>query len=75
MATDPAAQRSTPCARRVSAGWRYDWVLDLDIRAFFDTIPHDLLLKALRAHTACRWVLALCGALVDGAGAKGRWLH
>jgi RNA-directed DNA polymerase len=23
----------------------------------FDTIPHDLLLKALRAHTACGWVL------------------
>ncbi len=37
--------------------WRYDWVLDLDIKAFFDTIPHDLLLKALRAHTDCRWVL------------------
>ncbi len=22
--------------------WRYDWVLDLDIKAFFDTIPHEL---------------------------------
>jgi hypothetical protein len=32
-------------------------VLDLDIKAFFDTIPHDLLLKAVRAHTDCRWVL------------------
>jgi retron-type reverse transcriptase len=37
--------------------WRYDWVLDLDIKAFFDTIPHELLLKALRAHTDCRWVM------------------
>src|SRR6202007_1349683 len=36
--------------------WRYDWVLDLDIRAFFDTIPHDLLLRAVRKHTDCQWV-------------------
>jgi RNA-directed DNA polymerase len=37
--------------------WRYAWTLDLDIRAFFDTIPHDLLLRAVRKHTDCRWVL------------------
>ena len=37
--------------------WRYDWVLDLDISSFFDTINHELLLKALRHHTDCRWIL------------------
>lgn len=37
--------------------WRYDWVVDLDIRAFFDSIDHDLLLKALRRHTEERWIL------------------
>ena len=37
--------------------WRYGWVLDLDIQAFFDTIPHDLLLRAVRKHTDCKWVL------------------
>jgi RNA-directed DNA polymerase len=37
--------------------WRYAWVLDLDLQAFFDTIPHDLLLRAVRKHTSCRWVL------------------
>ena len=37
--------------------WRYDWVLDLDIQDFFDSIPHDLLLKAVRHHTDCRWVV------------------
>jgi group II intron reverse transcriptase/maturase len=36
---------------------RYDWVLDLDISSFFDTIDHDLLLKALKFHTDCRWIL------------------
>lgn len=37
--------------------WRADWVIDLDIKAFFDTIDHGLLLKAVRRHTDCRWVL------------------
>ena len=32
--------------------WGQDWVLDLDIRAFFDSVPHDLLLKAVAHHTA-----------------------
>ena len=37
--------------------WRYDWILDLDIKAFFDSIDWELLLRAVRTHTQCRWVL------------------
>ena len=37
--------------------WSKDWVLDLDVRAFFDSVPHDLLLKAVAHHTDERWVL------------------
>ena len=37
--------------------WRYDWVLDLDMRAFFDSIDPELLLRAVRQHTDCPWVL------------------
>ena len=37
--------------------WKQAWVLDLDIRAFFDSVPHDLLLKAVAHHTRERWVL------------------
>ena len=37
--------------------WRYDWVLDLDIKGFFDSIDWTLLLKAVRKHTDCPWVL------------------
>ncbi|MGH2703025.1 MAG: group II intron reverse transcriptase/maturase [Actinomycetota bacterium] len=37
--------------------WRYDWVLDLDIKSFFDTIDWELLLRAVRRHTDCKWVL------------------
>lgn len=41
--------------------WKQDWVLDLDIRAFFDSVPHDLLLKAVAHHTDERWVLLYIG--------------
>ena len=37
--------------------WRQDWVLDLDIRAFFDRVPWDLVLKAVAHHTDQRWIL------------------
>ncbi len=37
--------------------WRHDWVLDMDIKGFFDNIDHELLLRAVRHHTDCRWVL------------------
>ncbi len=37
--------------------WKSDWVIDLDIRAFFDSIPWDLMLKAVSKHTDLRWVL------------------
>ena len=37
--------------------WEKDWVLDLDIRFFFDSVPHDLLLQAIAHHTRERWVL------------------
>jgi len=37
--------------------WRSDWVIDMDIRAFFDTVPWDLVLKAVAHHTDQRWIL------------------
>jgi len=37
--------------------WRQDWVLDMDIRSFFDSVPWDLVLKAVAHHTDQRWVL------------------
>ena len=37
--------------------WKYDWVVDLDIKGFFDNIPHDLLMKAVRKHCNCKWML------------------
>jgi RNA-directed DNA polymerase len=37
--------------------WRYDWVLEFDIKGLFDNISHDLLLRAVRKHVKCRWAL------------------
>jgi RNA-directed DNA polymerase len=37
--------------------WKYDWVLDMDISKFFDTIDHELLMKAVRRHITERWIL------------------
>lgn len=37
--------------------WRADWVIDLDIRAFFDTVPWNLVLKAVAHHTDQKWIL------------------
>ena len=31
--------------------WEIDWVIDLDIKAFFDSIPHDLVERAVARHT------------------------
>src|SRR5215472_6393542 len=37
--------------------WKTDWVVDIDIKAFFDTIPHDLIEKAVAHHTRLKWLL------------------
>jgi RNA-directed DNA polymerase len=37
--------------------WKYDWVLDIDIKGFFDNIDHDLMMKALKKHTKSKWIL------------------
>ena len=37
--------------------FRYAWVLDLDIKGFFDNLDHELMMRAVRKHTDCKWVL------------------
>ncbi|MDW8803201.1 group II intron reverse transcriptase/maturase [Clostridium sp. A1-XYC3] len=37
--------------------WQYNWVLEFDIKGLFDNINHDLLMKAVRKHTNCKWEL------------------
>jgi RNA-directed DNA polymerase len=35
----------------------YDWVIDVDIRGFFDNLNHELLMKLMKEHTQDKWVL------------------
>jgi retron-type reverse transcriptase len=42
------------CRRRC---WKTDWVIDLDIRKFFDSVPRDLVVKAVEANTDLSWVV------------------
>jgi len=37
--------------------WKYDWVLEFDIKGLFDNIDHELLLRAVRKHVKCKWAL------------------
>ncbi len=36
--------------------WDADWVIDLDIKDFFGSIPHDLIARAVAHHTDLAWV-------------------
>jgi RNA-directed DNA polymerase len=42
------------CRRRC---WRTNWVIDLDIQKFFDSVPWDLVVKAVEANTDDPWVV------------------
>ena len=37
--------------------WKYDWVVEFDIKGLFDNIDHELLLRAVRKHCDTPWVL------------------
>ena len=36
--------------------WKRDWVIDMDIKGFFDEVSHELLMKALEKHVEEGWV-------------------
>jgi RNA-directed DNA polymerase len=37
--------------------WEYDWVIDLDIKGFFDAIDHELMMKAVKHHNPPQWII------------------
>jgi len=49
-ALDAIAQTRQRC-------WRDDWVLDMDIKGFFDALDHGLVMKAVAKYTDCQWTL------------------
>ena len=44
---------------RINVG-KYDWVVDMDIKGFFDNISHELILKALDKVVSEKWVKLYC---------------
>ena len=52
-------RRSAHDALRVCRArcWEYDWALDLDLKSFFDSLDHSLVMKAVAHHTNLRWIL------------------
>jgi len=46
--------------------WRYDWVLEFDIRGMFDNIDHELLMKAVKKHTDSPWLLLYIERWITG---------
>ncbi len=53
--------------------WKYDWVLEFDIKGLFDNIDHVLLLKAVRKHVMCDWSATLHrGGLADSSHGTAR---
>jgi RNA-directed DNA polymerase len=53
----PGKSAHQALARARRRCWDYAWVVELDIKAFFDTIDHGLLMRALERHTRESWVL------------------
>lgn len=49
-----AAQALAVTRRR---SWDYDWVIDLDVKGFFDNMDHELTMKALTHHVQEKWIL------------------
>jgi group II intron reverse transcriptase/maturase len=37
--------------------WRRDWVIDLDIKGFFDNLDHELMMRAVEHHTDIPWII------------------
>ncbi len=53
--------------------WQKDWVIDLDVQDFFGSLPHDLVMRAVKHHCSERWVSLyverwLKAPVQDGAG-------
>jgi RNA-directed DNA polymerase len=44
-------------AKAKERSYLFHWAVDLDISKFFDTIDHELLMKAVRKHVTCKWAL------------------
>ncbi len=52
---------------------KFDWVVEVDIKGFFDNIDYDLLLKAVQHHTQERRVVMYIERWLKGSGVNAGW--
>ena len=52
--------------------WKYDWVLEFDIKGLFDNIDHGLLMKAVKWHVADKWVILYIERWFEGTDESRR---
>ena len=64
-----AHQALVQCAERC---YRTSWVLEVDIKLFFDTVRHDLVIKALVHHQMPKWVVLYCERWLQAPMASSR---
>jgi len=64
-----AHQALERCAQRCRT---YNWVLEVDIKSFFDTVRHDLVIEALEHHEMPRWVVLYCQRWLEAPIASSR---
>jgi len=37
--------------------WKFNWVVEFDIKGAFDNLDHELIMKAVRKHVKSKWIL------------------
>lgn len=50
--------------------WKYDWVIDLDIKGFFDNIDHEIMMRAVKKHTQEPWILLYIQRWLPGTDSR-----
>ncbi len=53
----PAKSALEAVAKARERCWKYNYVIDLDIRGFFDNLEHSLIMRAVKKHTNQEWIL------------------
>lgn len=48
--------------------WKFDWVIDLDIQGYFDSIDHDLMMHAVKKYTDEKWILLYVRRWLEAKG-------
>ena len=54
---------------------KYAWVIDVDIKGFFDNISHSIMMQLLGQHTQEKWVLMYAERWLKGRSGTGGWEH